>query len=312
MTDHRSRCIAAERDDACHLGHPSRGEHADGVTGLDLSAAHHPHEAAKILVRAIDPLHRHAKGAPLGGGGIDFHRLQILEERGSHVPGRSLGLLHDVVALQPGDRNGQESLDADTPRERGVIGNDGIVGAAVVADQIHLVHGEHEIADADEVRKIAMAPRLGEHTFACIDQNDGEIRGRCTGDHVARVLLVPGRVGYDELAPVGGEESIGHIDGDPLLTLGGETVDQEREVDALALRADALAVRLQCRELILEQHLAVVQEPSDERRFSVVHGAAGDEPQQRFALMLREVGVDVLGGELRGPVGGLGSGVRQK
>ena len=140
-----------------------------------------------------------------------------------------------------------------------------------------------------------MPPRLREHALARVDQNDGEIRGRCAGDHVARVLLVARRVGHDELAPIGGEEPVGHIDGDPLLALGGEAIDQQREVDVLALRADALAVRLQRRELILEDHLAVVKKPSDQRRFAVIHGAAGDEPQQRLALMLGEIGVDVLG-----------------
>ena len=154
---------------------------------------------------------------------------------GPAYQGVSLGLLDDVVALQPGDRNRQKSLDADTVRERAVIGNDRLVGLAVVADQIHLVDREHEIRNADEVREIAVASRLREHAFARIDENDGEIRGRCAGDHVARVLLVTRGVGHDEFAPVGGKESIGHIDGDPLLPLGGEAVDEQREVDVAGL-----------------------------------------------------------------------------
>ncbi len=48
----------------------------------------------------------------------------------------------------------------------------------------------------------------------------------------------PRRVGDDELALVGGEVAVGNVDGDALLALGGEAVDQEREVDVLPLRAD--------------------------------------------------------------------------
>jgi hypothetical protein len=45
------------------------------------------------------------------------------------------------------------------------------------------------------------------------------------------------RVGDDELAPVGAEEAVGDVDRDALLALGGQAVDQQREVDLAALRA---------------------------------------------------------------------------
>ena len=93
-----------------------------------------------------------------------------------------------------------------------------------------------------QMGEIAVAPGLGQHPLARVDQDHGEVGGRGAGDHVAGVLLVARGVGDDELALLGREEAIGHIDGDALLALGGEAVDQQREVDVLALRADALAV----------------------------------------------------------------------
>ena len=86
-----------------------------------------------------------------------------------------------------------------------------------------------------------MAARLREHALARIDQDHRQVRGRGAGDHVARVLLVAGRVGDDELAPLGGEEAVGDVDGDALLALGGEAVDQQREVELAAA-----ACRLAC------------------------------------------------------------------
>ena len=112
----------------------------------------------------------------------------------------------------------------------------------------------------------------------------------------------PGRVGDDELALLGREEAIGDVDRDALFALGGEAVDQQREVDVLALRADALAVRFERGELILEDHLRVVQQPADQRRLAVVDRAAGDEAQQRLVLMLLEIGLDVLGDQRVGLV----------
>ena len=62
---------------------------------------------------------------------------------------------------------------------------------------------------------------------------------RGAGRHVAGVLLVARRVGDDERAPRRGEEAVGDVDGDALLALGLEPVEQQREVDVLAGRAVA-------------------------------------------------------------------------
>ena len=80
----------------------------------------------------------------------------------------------------------------------------------------------------------------------------------------------PGRVGDDELALVGGEEAIGDVDGDALLALGGEAVDQQREVDLAALRAHLLGVGLQRGQLVLEDHLRFVEQAPDQRALAVV------------------------------------------
>ena len=53
----------------------------------------------------------------------------------------------------------------------------------------------------------------------------------------------PGRVGDDELAPLGREEAVGDVDGDALLALGGEAVHQQREIEVVALRAELSASR---------------------------------------------------------------------
>ena len=90
---------------------------------------------------------------------------------------------------------------------------------------------------------VAVPAGLREHALARVDQDDGAVGGRGAGGHVARVLLVARRVGDDELALVGREEAVGDVDGDALLALGREAVDEQREVELAALRADLLACR---------------------------------------------------------------------
>src|SRR3546814_20082489 len=94
--------------------------------------------------------------------------------------------------------------------------------------------------DAEQMREEAVAARLREHALARVDQDDGEVGGRRSGDHVARVLLVPRGVGDDELALLGREKAISDVDGDPLLAFGGAAADEQREVDFLPLRSAAL------------------------------------------------------------------------
>ena len=107
----------------------------------------------------------------------------------------------------------------------------------VEADQVDLVDRQHDVADAEQRGDDRMAPRLRQHALARIDQHDGEIGGRGAGRHVAGVLLVAGRVGDDERALRRGEEAVGDVDGDALLALGLEAVDQQREIDVVAGRA---------------------------------------------------------------------------
>ena len=158
---------------------------------------------------------------------------------------------------------------------------------------------------------MAVALGLGEHALARIDQDHCGIGGRGAGDHVAGILFVARRVGDDELARLGGEEAISDVDRDALLTLGREPVDEEREVERFALRALLLAVAGECRNLIVEQQLRIVEQPSDQRRLAVIDAAAGDEAQQRLALARLDPAVECFRGDLRG-IGGLEQGGHQK
>ncbi len=66
---------------------------------------------------------------------------------------------------------------------------------------------------------------------------------RGAGHHVAGVLLVPGRIGQDEAPARRLEEAVGDVDGDALLALGGQAIDQQRIVGAALDGAEAAGSR---------------------------------------------------------------------
>jgi hypothetical protein len=151
------------------------------------------------------------------------------------------------------------------------------------------------VADAEKRGDEGVPPRLCEDALARIDQHDGEVGCGGAGRHVAGVLLVAGRIGNDELALRRGKEAVGDVDGDALLALGFQAIDEKGEIDILAGRAVLFGIALQRRELILEDQLGVVEQPSDQRRFAVVDRAAGQEAQQRLVRLRGEI-VDHRGG----------------
>jgi len=113
--------------------------------------------------------------------------------------------MHDVVSGERADRN-----EANFNRAAGIgcdlieygseVLLDGAEGRFVVADQIHLVHCNQNVAHAQQRCNVRMAARLDQYAFAGVDQHHRRIgRGRA-GGHVARVLLMARRIRNDELA----------------------------------------------------------------------------------------------------------------
>jgi hypothetical protein len=93
-------------------------------------------------------------------------------------------------------------------------------------------------------------------------------------------LLVTRAVCDDEATLGSREVSVGDVDSDALLALGGETVDQQSEVDLVALRPDGPGVGAERRHLIIEHLPGVEQQTPDEGRLAVVDAAARDEAEE--------------------------------
>ena len=146
-------------------------------------------------------------------------------------------------------------------------------------DQIHLVHGEDELANAEQRTQKAMPPRLLQEPLPGIDQEDREIRGRRPSHHVARIVLVTGRVGDDEPPPRRAEITIGDVDGDALFAFGFKAVHQQCRIKVARHSAMRPGIARQRGELIVENQRRIEQEPADQRRLAVVDRTAGEHAE---------------------------------
>ena len=123
-----------------------------------------------------------------------------------------------------------------------------------------------------------MTPCLFAQAMAGVDQQHRDVGGTRGRYHVARVLGVPRRIANDKFARRRGEVSVSNIDRDALLALGQQAVRQQRQIDRF--HAPAPRSRLDRRQLIRQQSLAVVEQTADQGALAIVHAARGDESEQ--------------------------------
>ena len=200
-------------------------------------------------------------------------RPQTGHQVGPVVPGHPAIRRRDVAARARTGRDGGHIGQADLPGESAIVIDDGVETRLRAFDEIHLVHGQHDPADAEQRQQPAVPPRLGQQALARIDQHDGQVRGRGGGDHVARVLLVARGVGQDEAALADVEEAIGDVDGDALLALGGQAVHEKGHIRGTVEIG-------QGRDLVGRDGSGVEKQAADQGRLAVVDRTAGDQADE--------------------------------
>ena len=204
----------------------------------------------------------------------------------------------DIVAEAGGEWDRNDGLEAEFGGESPVFLGNGVKSRLIEIDQIELVDRQNHMANAEQRGDVAVAAGLGQHAAPRVDQHDGEIGGGGAGRHVARIFLVAGRVGDDELALVGREEAVGDINGDALLALGLQPVHEKREIQRLAIGAMLAAVAGERGQLVFEDQLRVVEQPADQGRLAVIDRAAGEKAQHGLVFLLAQIGGQIGFGAL--------------
>ena len=292
--------LALESDDGLDLAALARRQRSHFVALAHDAAGQGAGKTAEVQVGAVDVLHREAQVAEVAIAG-DLHGLEDFHQRLPLVPRRTLAAVDHVVALERRHRHEVQGgrFEVDLVGEGQVVGLDRLEHTLVEALEVHLVDGHDDVLDAQQAGDKAVALGLRLHTVARIDEDDRQIAGRGTSGHVAGVLLMTGGVGDDELALGSTEIAIGHVDGDALLALGLQAVDQQRQVDVIAGGADLLGVLGDGFQMVFVDHLRVVQQAPDQGALAVVDVATGEEAQQFLAFVLGQVREDVLADQIR-------------
>jgi hypothetical protein len=224
-------------------------------------------------------LHRHAERA-LGHVRGRFCAFQRRQKSRARIPGHPRTGRRHVVAVARADRDRGHRKRSQLAQQRVEVRDDLAEHHLIEADEVHLVHCQDHLADAQQRGDRRVSPRLHQQALARIDQQHRDVRARCAGHHVACVLLVSWGVGEDEAATRCLEEAICDVDGDALIALGRQTIDQQCIVDAALHSAEAFAVPIQRRHHIIGDGAAFEQQPADQRGLAIIDRAAGQYAQQ--------------------------------
>ena len=95
------------------------------------------------------------------------------------------------------------------------------------------------------------------------------------------------------------EIPIGDVDGDALLALGFQAVEQQGEIDVRSGGAVFLRIALERGQMIVEDEVLLVEQTADQGRLAVVDRAAGQEAQGR-ARIGAIAALERVGGDGRG------------
>jgi hypothetical protein len=160
----------------------------------------------------------------------------------------------------------------------GNFGRDVSIPTGIEAHAIHLVDRHRHLTHAQQMQEVAVAAGLIAYTLRGIDDQQGGIGLRGAGDHVAEELGVSGRVDQHDVARGSAQTDLAGIDGDALIALGLQRIEQKRPFER---HAAAGTHRLERVELALGQAVRFVQETTDQGRLAVIDMADDDDAHQR-------------------------------
>jgi len=216
----------------------------------------------------------------IGNSGGNFGFFQHGQQGFAGVPRHVGAGRNHVIANNGGNRDGDHRQAAELCGEGGETGRNRVEDGLIVADQIHLVHRQHHLANAKHCCDRRVAPGLHQQSLARINQQHGEVGHRGASDHVSCILFVAGRIGENEAPRRGFEIAIGDIDSDALFAFGGKPIDQQRVVDPAGDGAIAGAVAGECHLNVIGNAAAFIEQPADQGGFSVIDRPAGQHAQQ--------------------------------
>ena len=252
------------------------GHDDDFIAGAETAGLDAAGDDAAV-VEFVDRLHRQPQRQLLQRP-RRFERIERLDDARALVPADPRRAFGNAVAVARGNRNHRRRRHAEADQMRRNLVADLLETFRAEVDPVHLVDDDGDLLDAEQMQQIAVAPGLVAHAFQRVDDQHRAVGLRGAGDHVAQEFGVAGRVDQHHVARAGAEADLRGVDGDALVALGLQRVEQERPFERHAApRADGF----EHFQLAVGQAAGFVQQAADQGGFAVVDMADDDDANLR-------------------------------
>ncbi len=189
-------------------------------------------------------------------------RIDGFDHDRTAVPADLGGSLGDAVSIARRDWNDCCRNETEAGQVCGNFVSNGAEAFRAEIDAVHLVDDDSDLFDAEQMQQIAVPPRLVAHAFQRVDDEHCAV-GLCrAGDHVTQKFGMAGSVDQHYVARARTETDLRGIDGDALIPLGLQGVQQERPFERHAASG---ADRFQHLKFAVGQAAGLVQQPPDQR-----------------------------------------------
>src|SRR4029453_9604831 len=203
-----------------------------------------------------------------------FERIERFDNGRPTVPVDPRRVFRNAVAGARGNRNYRRRCHAEAGQMRRNLVADLFKACRAEIDAVHLVYDNRDLLDAQQMQQIAVTPGLVADAFQRVDDQDRAVGLRGAGDHVAQEFGVTGRIDQHDVARARPETDLRGVDGDALVALGLQRIQEERPFERHAApRADGF----EHFQLALGQAAGLVQQPSDKSGFAVIDVADDDD-----------------------------------
>ena len=149
--------------------------HAQRVAELEFAGGERAGVAAKIGIRAAYRLHRKDTAGLRRTMNVDG--VEMFDQRWPVIPRHGRRSCCDVIAAQRTHRDDHQRLEAKLSGIASEVAFDRTITLLIVAEQVHLVDGEHHVLQAHQRDEIRMSPCLNRQTRAGIDQQNRKVCG---------------------------------------------------------------------------------------------------------------------------------------
>ena len=189
------------------------------------------------VIHPVNVLDRETQREFGGGRTWPIQSVQRLQQVRSAEPGHRAPTRSDhILAAARRNRNKGACCQSEALQESAIFRLDLPEAVFRKAGQIHFVHRDNHLAQAEETEQLSVPAALLAHTFIRRDHHDRGIGAGRPGDHVLQEFLMAGRIDDDVVAPGAPKLNLRRIDRDVLLLLLGERIEDKGVFERLALR----------------------------------------------------------------------------